>query len=271
VGILRRWLRSLSAGRVIVKRIPDDLGGYRAHCTPEAMLSVWRPGWRSGGQADLLFRWARRFVEPGMTVWDVGANQGLFSLAARSRVGSAGRVFAFEPDPFLASLVERSFSGLPPGGADARVLAIALSDRTGTAGFSIARTDRALNHLVHSRGNPRTGGSRNVISVPTETADDLSSRLGPPDLVKIDVEGAEVAVLEGMAGVLATSRPRIIVEVAPECSDRIRDLLRSRDYGMLDASAAGVVHLERPAWNTLAVPREGLDRIPGEEGRSSEP
>ncbi len=250
---MRNLLRRLVRNRVWPKTLPRSLGGGTVYCSPGAMLSMLKPGWRSAQALD-LFAWAQRFLQPGMRVWDVGANQGLFSFAASHVVGKTGRVTAFEPDPFLVALMERSAASGSHRGAAVEVRAVALSDACGVSEFAIAQTDRALNHLVGVQGNPRTGGANSVIRVATVTGDLVADEIGPPDFVKIDVEGAEHKVLRGMDAVLATVRPVLIIEVAAENAAWIADALSRHGYRMFDAADDRGEELKTAAWNTLAVP-----------------
>jgi FkbM family methyltransferase len=231
------------------------------------MLSTWKRGWQSG-QTNALFDWVRRFVEPGQVVWDVGANQGLFTFAAAARVGAAGCVVALEPDPFLASLLHRSRSTqhLP---ARIDILPVAVSGRSGLDEFSVAATDRALNHLAGVAGNPRTGGERDRFAVVTVTLDWLATHLPPPSLVKIDVEGAEFAVLEGGRHLLEIVRPRWIIEVARENVEPVSRLLRAARYRLSEASAPDR-EIDRAAWNTLAVPIDQCDPCGDQRERRSQ-
>jgi len=73
---------------------------------------------------------AREVVRPGAVVWDVGANVGLFSFAAASVVGPAGRVVALEPDSWLVGLLRRS-AALNGHLAPVEVLPVAVSDSVG--------------------------------------------------------------------------------------------------------------------------------------------
>ncbi|QVL50085.1 MAG: FkbM family methyltransferase [Thiocapsa sp.] len=253
--MIRAVLRRLGRNKTIWKRLPPDLGGGRVCCSPEALLSVWKPGWQSK-QALVLFDWARRYVRPGMHVWDVGAHQGLFAFAAAAVCGSKGEVVAFEPDPYLVNLMERSIATGSHRGAPVRVLPVAVSDKHAVATFLIAATDRTLNHLATAQGNPRTGGSRASRLVMVATMDWLSEELVPPDLVKIDVEGAEGATLGASLALLKQHRPALIVEVAGENIGTVGDILREADYLMFDVADPRKGPLTSPAWNTLAVPRE---------------
>jgi hypothetical protein len=107
--MMRSLLRLAGKNRVLWKRLPSDFGRGRLCCSQEATLSVWKPGWVSK-QAICLFDWARLYVKPCMRVWDLGANQGLFSFGAAAKAGPQGEVIAFEPDLYLISLLDRSIA-----------------------------------------------------------------------------------------------------------------------------------------------------------------
>lgn len=257
---MKNLLRKISGNRRIWKRLPPDLGSGRICCSPEATLSVWKPGWASA-QALGLFDWARTYVEPGMRVWDLGANQGLFAFSAAFRAGTLGEVIAFEPDLFLVSLLERSLATRTHLGASVSVLPLAISDSLGIANFLTASTDRTLNHLAEVKGNPRTGGSRFSRPVMTVTLDWLCQQFPPPDLLKIDVEGAEAMTLRGGLELLKQHRPLVIVEVANECELSVSQTFAEVGYLMLDIKNPHNGTLVSPAWNTLAVPAECIDRL----------
>lgn len=260
VTVFRDLLRRLSRNRVIRKRLPAEFGGGLVYCSPEALLSMWKPGWRSK-QAQGLMSWVRRYVHPGMCVWDLGANQGIFSFAASARAGPAGHVVAFEPDLFLVDLLRRSVASGAHLGAPVSILPMAVGSCSCLAEFVIARTDRALNHLSEALGNPRTGGARDVVLVPCVPLDWLLDHLPAPDFLKVDVEGAELAVVEGGERLFREVRPLMIVETAPENGAAMAALMQRHGYVMLDADTDGDVALSAPAWNTVAVPSERIQDI----------
>lgn len=254
--MIRRTIRRLSRNRVLRKRLPAEFGGTSLFCSPEAMLSMWKPGWGSDQAVD-LFEWVRRFVIPGENVWDLGANQGIFTFAAAGKVGSNATVVGFEPDHFLLGLLDRTSSNSSSSSAEVIVLPMAVGAEVSLATFEIAATDRTLNHLASSNGNPHTGGARQRRMVPLATLDWLAERLPPPGLIKVDVEGAEVDVLRGGTRLLETHRPRIIIEVAPENCAAVKDILAKHSYVLADVRQPDVM-IESPAWNTYAVPSERL-------------
>jgi FkbM family methyltransferase len=253
--VIRSLLERLSRGRVLKRRLPAEHGGHALHVSPDAAMKLWQ---RDLGAVDpFLLTMAGELVRPGMTVWDVGANVGLFAFAAAFAAGPTGRVLAVEADPWLAGLLQRSAETAPPAYAPVEVLAAAVSDAPGTVELCIARRGRAGNHLSNVPGSTQTGGTREVRQVPAVTLDGLLDRSPapqPPQVLKIDTEGAEILCLRGGARLLREVRPVLLVEVTDENADGVGDLLSGHGYTMFDAGSSRREPLGRPAWNTLALP-----------------
>ncbi len=251
---LRRLAESASHGRIVRRRLPDDLGGHELLVTPEASLRYWR---RDLGRVERpLLDLAREFVSPGMVVWDIGANVGVFSLASAYRSGPSGWVGAVEPQSWLANLIRRSAAGAPPTHSRVEVLAAAVASRSGAAAFAVAKRGLAASHLAEVEGSSQTGGTRSVVSVPTVRLDDLVADWPSPQLLKIDVEGAEVLCLQG-AGKLLSQGATVLCEVTAENAAAVAAVLRNAGYTMFDASEARDrrAPLDLPVWSTLALPQ----------------
>ncbi len=251
----RLFLERLSRRVVIRRRLPPALGGHRIYVTPDASLRFWR---RRIEETDpLLLELATELVEPGDSVWDIGANVGLFSLAAAVRAGSDGAVLAVEPDPLTAGLLRRSSAGLPATCAKVVVVEAAVADNEGTAEFAIASRGRAASHLAQVRASSQAGGVREAVRVAATTLDGLFRLYPRPSLVKIDTEGAELLCLRGATRLLGEARPRLLCEVGAANGPEVGALLSGHDYVMFDASLPKPqrVPLAVPAWNTLALPR----------------
>jgi FkbM family methyltransferase len=133
-----------------------------------------------------------------MTVYDIGANVGFFSLLASRLAGSGGIVYAFEPQPRNVRLLE--FHRAANGITNLRILDAAVSARDGVAQFQSAKGP-AMGSLAES----------GEYAVTTVTVDSFASDHRPPDVMKIDVEGAEVEVLTGATKTLLRHRPVIIL------------------------------------------------------------
>jgi FkbM family methyltransferase len=172
---------------------------------------------------------------PGDVFIDVGAHVGYFTLLASRQVGPAGAVLSIEPNPLALSQLEQNVarSHLP----NVLVEHTACGDST----------DRVRLHL-HTESNSSmaslssanaTGGL--AVEVPCTTLDQLIRRRGLTrvDLVKIDVEGAELAVLRGMSTIMRELRPVIVLELEPHLlqgfattRDAIVRFLADSDYSL---------------------------------------
>jgi FkbM family methyltransferase len=141
-------------------------------------------------------------VRPGDTVFDVGANAGYFSLLARDL---GARAFAFEPNPVALRLLRRSVAA---DGRGVTVIASACSDRDGTATL--------YPHSIDNTGmSSVTKPGARKIRVATVALDGFAESRGlAPALLKIDVEGHELAVIAGAEGILRNARPVAVIETA---------------------------------------------------------
>jgi FkbM family methyltransferase len=146
-----------------------------------------------------------RSARAGDHVWDVGANIGYLALVAARIVGPSGRVVAFEPDAQCAAAIRANaaLNGL----AAIEVVEAAAADRSGVADLVVVR-DRLWTRLA-SVGDHHQGERR--VQVRTVALDDVDGP--PPTVVKIDVEGAELDVVAGMARLLREARPLVICEM----------------------------------------------------------
>ena len=157
------------------------------------------------------FAFLDRVVRPGMTFVDIGANEGLFTLFAARRVGRHGRVVAVEPSSrerrSLAANIARNRLG------NVSVVPHALADRAGSARLQIAAKLHGGHNTLGAFSYADVGAVA-VEDVPVETLDALADRLalGRVDVIKIDVEGAEVKVLSGGRKLLAAHRPILLIE-----------------------------------------------------------
>jgi FkbM family methyltransferase len=142
-------------------------------------------------------------VPPGTTVIDVGANIGFFTRYFAAWTGPTGRVIAIEPE---ATNFERLQSMLRSKRLDRIVVAVhaAAAEHAGQVALTIDRYHPA-GHYLSPEGVP----------TPAVTIDDLVRRYpqGVVSFIKIDVQGAELRVLQGATRTLAASRPALLVEL----------------------------------------------------------
>lgn len=223
--MLRKLAELFSRNVILRRRLPRDLGGKFIYVTPESALNFWYPGLERADTGHLMDT-VRRFVGSDSVAWDLGANVGLFSFSAAAK---AKIVLAIEPDPFLASLLNRSASMI----SNVHVLCAAATDTVDLGELNIAQRGRATN-FMSGFGTSQTGGMRSRQPVMTITLDWLAQRFPAPDIIKIDVEGGERLVLEGGIALLDRIRPQIVCEVASVNSAWVTDLLLSLGYSFLD-------------------------------------
>jgi FkbM family methyltransferase len=221
---------------VLKRRLPRDFSSAPLFVSPDSALGYWR---RDISKVDpLLLSMARELVRPGMSVWDIGANVGLFSFAAASL---GAEVVAVEADLWLANLMHRSalLNKLP-----VTLLAAAVSDSEGVSKLYLSDHGKSSNSLIG------IGSTQTVITV---TLDWMLKYFPPPQVLKIDVEGLEYAVLTGARKVLE-SRPVIFCEVT-EHHELVAELLRDAGYEFYAARLSDRKSLNRPSRDTLAVPK----------------
>lgn len=160
-------------------------------------------------------------LSTGKTFFDIGANVGYYTILASRLVGPSGNVIAFEPLVRNLSFLHRHVE--LNNAANVKILPFAVSSENSILPFS-AGQNSAMGHL-----DPSGGGD---ILVPTATLDDIAKRLGVmPDVLKIDVEGAEMEVFRGADGVLSKARPAIFLSThSPELRTQCTELLGSYGY-----------------------------------------
>jgi FkbM family methyltransferase len=244
----RHMAERLTHRVVLRRRLPDPFPRLPFYVSSEGGLRYLRPSLHDVDPT--LLRTALRCVRPGQVVWDVGANVGLFSVAAAALAGSGGRVFAMEPDTWLVSLLRKTAASAGPR-APIEVLPIAVCDENGLAGFNIAKRSRSTSFL-DGFGSTQTGGMRSHETVATMTLDRLLDFRPAPDFLKVDVEGAEVLVLRGAERVLRLG-VTLLIEVGTEHSVEVAQLLCSHGYRFFDAEHADFPECELPPYSTLAA------------------
>ncbi len=146
---------------------------------------------------------------------DVGANIGYFTLLGANLVGPAGRVYAFEPDPTNAIILRWNVQNLKNSSA-VTIIEAAASNTTGSDTLHRSPVNFGDHRLFPTQDDVfDEGKTRESVSVRTLTVDEAIPADTPVRLVKIDTQGFEVAVLEGMRQVIARHHPAILFEMWP--------------------------------------------------------
>ena len=201
-------------------------------------------------------------IRPGMTVLDIGANAGIYTLLASRLVGATGRVIAFERSARERSRLDSHLALNRI--ANVRVEPFAVGNVDGDTEFYVAANFEAgFNSRIEAPGIPMTR-----VRVPIRRLDSYAAtaRLDRVDFVKLDVEGGERDALAGGERLLRHARPTILCEIEPSriepwgYSPRdIYDLVASWGYDWFALEPAALVPLpEAPSTfngNYLARPR----------------
>lgn len=182
-----------------------------------------------------------RSVKAGAVIYDVGANAGFYSMLGSVLTGPTGRVIAFEPSPrnlaFLREHVRLNALG------NVSILDLAVAEQPGTASFKSGSSG--------ATGSLAVGGD---LEVRTSSLDSLveSRVIPPPNLIKMDIEGGELAAIRGARKVLRQHRPMLLLathgaEVHRACVTELQAL----DYELSSLNGQSILETDE----LLATPR----------------
>lgn len=204
-----------------------------------------------------LTRIASRLVSGGSIVWDVGANVGLFSVYASHHSGPSGSVYSFECDNSAVSLLTKTSRGLSSKCSKVSIIPIAISSSVSIERLAVSARSSAVNAL-EGFGSSQITAIREHRYVPTFTLDSLLELgLPAPNVLKVDIEGAEYECLSCSTTLLARYRPVIYCEVSDANSYKVAALLRSHNYHLYDVQDYlnhKSIHLASCTRNIVAIP-----------------
>ena len=158
----------------------------------------------------------KKYLRPGMTFYDIGANIGFFSLLAARIVGKDGRVIAFEADPEIAARlrVHVTRNNFPAISVEEKAVWLEASTVFFVRTDPEMSPDRGLGHVVAS-------STVDTIQVSAVSLDEYVRTAPAPDFLKCDVEGTEVEVFRGAQRVLREKRPTILCEMHSDENRRV--------------------------------------------------
>lgn len=206
----------------------------------------------------------RRYVRPGMSVVDIGANIGCLTMLLASLVGPTGRVVAVEPNPENVKLLEasRRLNGFD----QVVVLPVAAGRDTGVLALNVSFSNGMTGELPDEMAGVL--GSR---PVPSFALDLVLPKDGSIDVVKLDIEGAEFNALIGMTSTIDRDRPVIVSEFSPmtmpgisHCSgpDYLGFLIaKGYQLGVVERDGSERVFGDDIAGVMTAFSRSGIDHI----------
>jgi FkbM family methyltransferase len=203
-----------------------------------------------GAKFDTIFDFLKIFLQKGMVYVDVGANIGSHVINAARLVGSSGSVFAFEADPDTYHLLSDNINANDLHNVILRQTCV--SDHVGTLSF-YKHKDSAKSSIVDR-------GEELSVALPSDTLDNLIAVDKKIDVLKVDVEGAELSVLRGARGILKDQRRPsiIIIEVFDirdntDKSEGIREVLEGYGYKFYIFDDGKLTPFSGSALNAYAV------------------
>ena len=188
-------------------------GGLRVHCDTSSFLE-WHLYFLAEIEPETT-DFMRRVVRPGWTCVDAGANIGYLTLVMARTVGDAGRVYSFEALPTLSGRLAANVA--LNGFSNVTAETLCLGSKRGEVDFftprrGISNVGQSSLYLDHHPELGRSDIVRHTVSM--ISFDEYAEREGLRswDFLKLDVEGAELEVLEGAKGSIRRFRPRILFE-----------------------------------------------------------
>lgn len=202
------------------------------------------------------FSFLDRLLRKGMTFADVGANEGLYTVFAAQRVGSGGRVWAFEPSRRERARLLRNLER--NGLTNVEIIACALAERDGESRLSVAHEEHS-GHNTLGRFVYRDVELEGEEVVPVRSLDSAAAERGIEriDVVKVDIEGAEEAFLTGARQTLMAMRPVILLELT-DLSLRAQNSSAGEVLGHLGAMNYRILVFDRRTG--VPVPADNLRR-----------
>ena len=196
----------------------------------------------SGGTYEpQVMRALGHIVRNDAVVFDVGANIGVFALVL-SRLADRGRVFAFEPAPENFDYLEQNLAS--NGASNVVAERSAVYDQAGTVPFIFTTAGPSASFVS---SNPEHAGESQPVGAVTLDGYVEAHHLQRVDLIMVDAEGAEMAVLRGAQRTLQTYRPALLIEVNP---------VSLRRFG--GASFHDLLAVLRQGWGLFSITRDGL-------------
>jgi FkbM family methyltransferase len=208
----------------------------------------------------------RRHVRPGDTCVDVGGNMGYYCMVMARLTGSKGRVITFEPIAENQAVLRENIA--LNGMKNVEVADIALGASPGV--MSLIRGEAGAVTATPSVKGYAVEGTQSSVEVRVDALDAfLEYRSCRPSVIKIDVEGAEMEVLQGAVKTLRAARPTVLLEVHgwdDESSGMVRDFFSPLEYkisllGMRGHEAFCLAVPEERAVLANALSRKQTERV----------
>ena len=249
--LIRRMLnRAAPQGQSIVEVAAGGLEGMRLALDLQTEKDFWLGTYEPELQAALL-----ELVQPGMVVYDVGANIGYMTLLCLRRLQGTGRVYAFEALPANQERLHTNLA-LNDMTAQAEVVPVAIVDQARTVRFLVGPSGE-MGKVEGSAGRNKAAYGEPIpvdgISLDKFVYEDSNP---PPQVIKMDIEGGEVLAFPGMQRLLRDAQPLVLLELhGPQAAQVSWTALVEAGYQICSMAPGypGVPSLEALDWKSYVI------------------
>lgn len=204
----------------------------------------WQKEMLSGHYDDFFSKYLDKVDMKGKNVYDIGAHIGYSALFFAHKVGSEGHVTTFEPNPYNVERIKMIFERNKELSSRITIAEVAVSNKNGKDSFIFSPLiDNGTSsgsfidgaHTIYPKEDYIKEGGFKTIEVKTVALDHPTNdfKIKDPDIIKLDIEGAEFLALEGMKETLKRAKPLILIEVHSIYNMYIVDsILRELEYNL---------------------------------------
>ncbi len=199
------------------------------------------PEYISGDYEESLQNALSSVLKDGHTFFDVGAHNGFFDLLAFKMVGENGKIIALEAHPENAKNIESQIK--LNSIQNCRVLNLAVTDHSG----HINITNEGPSNMIKIADLSENYNNSNIliskqITVATKKLDSIADEFGYPDVIKMDIEGAELLALRGSHQILSNKKPTWLMEIhSKSLTKEVNELLRDYGYKIFDLNGKEII------------------------------
>jgi FkbM family methyltransferase len=198
-----------------------DLAGVKLYVDPHGQ---WQKEMLEGTYDDFFFDYLKKVQLEGKYVFDIGAHIGFSALYFAKAVGTNGKVVTFEPNTFNIERINLILAENPELASRIKVVQAAISDKNGTEDFIFSdNVDNGTSsgsfienaHTIFEKPDYETKGGFKRVQVKTMELDSLleDASYPIPDVLKIDIEGAEYLALGGAKNLIEKHKPLLLIEI----------------------------------------------------------
>ena len=256
--------------KILIRLNPGDISIKHHHTGEQFKIHSFRHRgywFKRAHREKFTIKSFSKILKKGDVVIELGGHVGYLSAIFANLVGTTGKVIVFEPGLDNLKYIRANLLKY----SQVEIVEIAASDRVGVATFYEENLTGQNNSLIQDYDVLRVNASGSGVEceitprkVSTTTLDQfVSDHKLVPDLVKIDIEGAELLALQGACEILKNIRPIFMVEITNRTKEVV-ELFRAHKYRLFSEIGAELksdATIPERLWNTFAVPVESEKKI----------